>query len=376
MSKKKKILHLIDHLGVGGAQEIVHDLCKLTAKDFDCSVAYIFKKDVYKEKIELLGVDVYSLGLSENYNKLNSINPLLLFRLINLVNRGKYDIIHIHLYVVSFWAIFLKIVFPKIKVINTIHATKPMFVEPVYLIYRISRFFTDIFVAEYDSTVVDLKQIGVKDNRFRRINFGTDVVDNFKQNQTRGDLRKELGLLENEKILVSIARLSIERRINLFVEMMPTLLKEYPGAKLLIVGTGPEEERLKDLVVDLNLSEKVLFLGYRNDLPELLTSSDVYLTVFENRSPISIAAIQAWVYSMAVAGYNLGDMSLDDIRRQTPFITVCKEKEELVFELSRILRDDELKKEYGRQGFEYANKNYSLKNMVDEYDQLYRSLTE
>lgn len=106
------------------------------------------------------------------------------------------------------------------------------------------------------------------------------------------DVRKELGL-GNEKIILNINRLDPRKRVDLLIKAFKLLSRKIENAVLLIGGVGPEERNLKNLVEQLNLQNKVKFLGFieENDLWDYYSACDVF--VHPNWADFAIAPYEA-----------------------------------------------------------------------------------
>lgn len=77
----------------------------------------------------------------------------------------------------------------------------------------------------------------------------------------RQSKREELGIADSELVLLSLSRLSSEKNLDKLVHAFPEVLEQYPTAQLVFVGDGPSRMGLEELVAELGLSEKVLFVG-------------------------------------------------------------------------------------------------------------------
>lgn len=88
--------------------------------------------------------------------------------------------------------------------------------------------------------------------------------------------RKELNL-ENQFVVGHVGRLSYQKNHRLLVEIFNEILKKKPEALLLLVGVGEKEEEIKTQIYDRNISNKVKFLGNRNDVNELYQAMDVFV---------------------------------------------------------------------------------------------------
>ncbi len=78
-------------------------------------------------------------------------------------------------------------------------------------------------------------------------------------------------------ILLVVSRLTEEKNLPLALEALTLVIRRFPDAGLLIVGSGPEERRLKNLMKKLNLESHVEFVGWQNDLASFYKTSNLFL---------------------------------------------------------------------------------------------------
>ena len=94
--------------------------------------------------------------------------------------------------------------------------------------------------------------------------------------ETRNAVRKELGL-EGRKVIIHVGQFRTQKNHGKVIDVFNELHKRDDSFALVLVGTGEEQDNIKSKVEELGLKEDVLFLGNRNDIPELLMSADVFL---------------------------------------------------------------------------------------------------
>lgn len=94
--------------------------------------------------------------------------------------------------------------------------------------------------------------------------------------ETRNAVRKELGL-EGRKVIIHVGQFRTQKNHGKVIEVFNELHKRDDSFALVLVGTGEEQDNIKSKVEELGLKEDVLFMGNRNDIPELLMSADVFL---------------------------------------------------------------------------------------------------
>lgn len=115
----------------------------------------------------------------------------------------------------------------------------------------------------------------------------------------RAQLRRELGLHEQAKIALTVARLDTQKGHDFLIPAIPHIVKAFPELKFVWVGEGAQKTRLLELLADYNMTEQVLFPGYRPDIPRLLQASDLFIfpTYFEGQP---FALLEAMAYGLPV----------------------------------------------------------------------------
>ena len=93
---------------------------------------------------------------------------------------------------------------------------------------------------------------GIDIKKFER----PDITEQMKE-----DLREELGLTKENMMLLSLSRISYEKNIQAIIQGLPIIFERFPNARFVIVGDGPYVEKLSCLAEDLNIREKIQFVG-------------------------------------------------------------------------------------------------------------------
>lgn len=128
---------------------------------------------------------------------------------------------------------------------------------------------------------------------FTVINNGIDV-EKFDYNPAmRAKIRKELGL-ENNFVIAHVGRFSPEKNHTFLLDVFTEVVKQESSARLVLVGGGPLERKIKNLVIQKNLQNKVVFLGVRKDITALYQAFDVFvLPSFHEGMPVVAPEAQA-----------------------------------------------------------------------------------
>lgn len=90
----------------------------------------------------------------------------------------------------------------------------------------------------------------------------------------RSHVRKEMGIPEEAYVVVTVGELIRRKNYRIIIKIMPHLPEEI---HYVIVGSGQKEKELKKMAADSGVSDRIHFLGYRNDIPEIYKSSDLFV---------------------------------------------------------------------------------------------------
>jgi glycosyltransferase involved in cell wall biosynthesis len=98
----------------------------------------------------------------------------------------------------------------------------------------------------------------------------------FNEN-SRKELRKELGIDERELVLGNVGRLVPQKNQQFLIDLLPSLLKKLPNLLLALVGSGRLRKELEHKALDLGVDSHVRFLGVRTDVDKLYSVFDVFV---------------------------------------------------------------------------------------------------
>lgn len=117
--------------------------------------------------------------------------------------------------------------------------------------------------------------------------------------QLRQEVRQELGLPANSRLVLTVGRLDLEKGYGDLVPIIPQIIQEFPEVRFIWVGDGEAREYLINQVSEYEVQDKVLLLGYRRDVPRLLKSADLFVfpTHYEG---LPFALLEAMAYNLPV----------------------------------------------------------------------------
>lgn len=128
------------------------------------------------------------------------------------------------------------------------------------------------------------------------------------------------------------------KRVTDVVQAFKQIANQIP-AKLLLVGDGPEMSKVTKLVDELQLRQKVLFLGKQENLEELYSLSDLMLLLSEKES-FGLVALEAMACGVPVIGTNVGGIPEVIVPNETGYICELGDIEDIAEHSIKLLTDE------------------------------------
>jgi L-malate glycosyltransferase len=300
-----RVLHLITRLPVGGAERLLVDVARnLERNRFESIVCCIQEKGALAPELEAAGIALHCLERMRT----KRFDWGVVRALKRLLQREQIDLVHCHLYHANLYgriAAWLAGVPAVISVHNTYTRVK----IHRRLLNRVLANVTARIIAVSDETRRDiLRYDGVPGDKVVTIYNGIDVrrVDSAL---TRTEARQRLGIGAESIAIGCVGRLEEQKGHRYLFDALAIIGREAPplAARIqtLLVGDGRLREQLKQQVGALALDSRVMFLGTRGDVADILKALDLY--VMPSRwEGLSIAMLEAMAAGLAVVISDVG----------------------------------------------------------------------
>ena len=354
-----KILHITSSLKVGGAESLLVDLLKtLKEREIENSVLYFHEgpnvKKIRNMKIECIKVE----SLFKMYD------PIFLFNFFRLVKKINPDVIHSSLWAANFLSTIASKIF-KIPLLCSIHLASNL--EQETSDNKI-RTFLEKIIFKADSLVAvshSLKNELIL--KYPQLKNKLEVIENgIAAERFGGSIH-----MSSKFIIGTVGRFIPRKNHKFLIETFAELHKIYPNTELHLVGQGPLEDELKNLVFKLDLNSSIKFIK-TDDASSIYKNFDCFVLPSDQEG-LSIALLEA--LASGVASIVIGQDSKHDVISQNENgLIVKKEKNELIFAISRLILDPDLKIELSQNGRELVSSKYSLDKMVSSYIEVYKRI--
>lgn len=270
-------------------------------------------------------------------------------------------------------ALFLKI-FYKIQYINTIYG------EEIYLSKRYHTMPIIKLLVKYSSKNITISsgslkvclESGLKNGKLEIIPFGVDT--NFF---------KPITMDKDKKIfqILSIGYLIERKGFEYLIKAVNEVLKERDDVKLKIVGSGPLEKQIKNLIIELDLENNVEIISNISDekLLEIYNSSNLFVlpSIVDsqgNTEGLGVVLLEAMACKLPVIGSNIGGIPDIIQDKETGLLVPEKDVLELFRAIICVIEDTNLSKKLANNGYNKVIVKFSWEKIAKEYIDIYNSL--
>ena len=294
-------------------------------------------------------------------------------KLVDMVKLHKIEILHVHYAIPHAYAAYMakKMLQEEglyVPIVTTLHGTDITLVgnHPFYkpaVTFSINK-----------SDAVTTVSQSLKDDTLRLFDIKKEifVVPNFIDLDKYGtgftDCQRGMMAKDNEKIITHISNLRPVKRVQDVISVFYNIQKVMP-AKLMFVGEGPEREKVERRCQQLNIMDKVVFLGRSNEIDKILCFSDLFLLPSETES-FGLAALEAMASRVPVISSNTGGIPEVNIQGVSGFLSNVGDIEDMTKNALHILSDAKILKTFKEEARKQAT-NFDLHAIVPKYEAIY-----
>jgi glycosyltransferase involved in cell wall biosynthesis len=381
--EQKTILHVIDALNVGGAQELLVLLAEKTPRDAYRTLVCVLQPDTtIKQRIVAKGVPVYCFNRPRPTIFRPGDFTLYFYRnirdIILLCRREGVDVVHCHLSDAEFTGVLAGWLYRADRVLSTVHypALLPerkagnwrnaLRIAATRILYQLA----DNVVAVSDDVAEKLREVfHLSPSKIRIVINGIDV-------EAIHDTKPDLGLLPSlnaspgQRFLASVGRLMPPKGHRHLVEAMPFLLRRFDNLKLLLAGDGDLRKPLEQLSRDLNVQQAISFLGSRSDVHALLALTEVFVLPSISEGT-SLALLEAMAAAKPIVATDIPGNRAILRHRENSLLVPPGNPEKLGEAIALLLNDSATASQYGIQAYQDVRRQFSIDHTVTQLKALW-----
>lgn len=376
--EKKKVLYIITLAEAGGAQKYVFDLAKNLDKNrYEVAVASYGKKtDWLFENLEKEGIQTYPLK-----NLRRSINPiydtLAIFEIKKLISSIKPDIVHLNS---SKAGIIGSIASKKsnAKVVYTAHGF--VFNEPMSYIKKRIYIFAERLSSKYKDKVISISNFDYKTglkNKIATKNKFAVIHNGIKTDEfhflSKSDARKRLGLSEKEMVIGTIANYYKTKSLNRIIDAAKIITKQHKNTKFLLIGDGPEKEKLQRQIEDIGLLNN-FFIGPMKDAWSILKAFDVFVLP-SSKEGMPYVVLEAMLAEVPIIATRVGGVPEMITNGENGFLVDSSDKtsEQLADKIKYYTNHKEIIPIFTNKGYRKILSDFTLNKMIQETEKIYNN---
>jgi len=310
---------------------------------------------------------------------------LCLFYIINLLklNRNNnYDIINCHFLIPTGFLVVLLNKLLRKKVITTVYGAEMFPVINGKYVY-LSKFLS--YTISKSNYVVGISDASINAARFfyskKNMKIIPDGIDVEKFNSSVNSTKLSEKYSSYSNIIFTSGRFVERKGFIYLIKAMPLILKEKPDTLLIIGGDGPDYEKLNKLVLKLNISNNVKFLGFIADeeFPNYMKFADIFVlpSIIDRNGDTEGSGtilLEAMSSGTPVVGTNVGGIPYALKDGVGGFLINSNDSEAISNSILRLLNDEKLYNTMKNSAIEYVKKNFSNSIIASKYVNLFKEL--
>ena len=368
-AKKIKILQTIRQGKIGGGESHVLDLVQELDKDRYESVVLSFTKGPMIRRMEELGIKTYVIETEKPFDKSKrkEVSDILIAENI--------DIVHAH---------------GTRANSNTYYSAKSLSIPIVYTVHGWSfhkgqnflikklRVLGEQFLVGKSTITICVSNSNLQEGQGLFKIKNAVVIKNginqqrFNPDNTYDDLRGELNIAKDEVLVGYIVRVTMQKDPLTLIRAV-SLIDQSIKIKFLFVGEGDLLEEAKRLAAELNVGSKIIFLNFRQDVPNVLNAIDIYClpSLWEG---LPIGVLEAMAMRKAIVASDIEANKEIITNKQNGMLVPVKSPGLLAGALTMLAADSELRRTLGINAAKTIADNFNVQKMTRQVEDVYDSL--
>jgi len=284
------------------------------------------------------------------------------------------DLLHVHYaipHATSAWIAGEMLAEERLPVVTTLHGTDITLVGLHPSFHRITQF--AILKSDGITAVSEfLKEETARDFDVpaERIDVIPNFIDTRLYRPDREPCHRAALAPDGEPILMHVSNFRPGKRVTDVIEVFARVNREAPS-RLVMVGDGPERPFARERALQLDVADRVLFLGKHDSVEELLSCADVFLLTSDAES-FGLAALEAMACGAPVVGSNAGGIVEVVPNGEAGFLHAVGDVDGMAESALRLLKDEDFAKTIRENARAVAIERFSSEKIVPRYEALYQ----
>ena len=371
-SNRLNVLQFVTLFGIGGTERQVLNLVQaLDSSRFGVEVACLKRFGALLPEMEATGVPITEYKTTSLYNHMAVWNQM---RFVNHLRKRNVEIVHSYGFHSNVFAIPPARLAGAAAVLASIRDTGEHLTTMQRRVEKLFCRMVNCIVTNSEAVRNRLTNEGYDPQKIVVIHNGIELT-RFAKKTTDLRLHRELGIPSSTPLVAVFARLNELKGIEYFLRAVAGLIKRFDNVRFLIVGDGASRVELEKYAGQLGLNKHVVFMGFRLDVPILL--SEISVSVLPTLSEsFSNSLLEAMAASVPVVATRVGGNAEVVQGGITGLLVPPRDAEALARAIGQFLEEPSLGRKFGLAGRERVSKRFALDRMTHATERLYEGLME
>lgn len=332
------------------------------------------EKGLYHEACSKLGASVSTHVIPKKKSVVYFLKHT--FKLISYCKKNQIDLIYAHLETAALPAVLAQY-FINAKVFVCRHIideaylfNNKNFIRLNKIVYTLAK---NVIVVSEHSKDFMVKKERIEPSKIQVIRLAYNF--NFYSRPDSVEVSKIKNKFQAQLLLLTACRLVDPKRPECSIQVAKNLLAQGMDVKLLILGTGPEAEKLEGIISKEKLKDHIFLLGFKTNIIDYISACDVMIhpSILDSSSVIIKEA--GLVEKTVIACKQIGDVDEYLEHRKNSFLVSQNETEvEMSAILSELYNNRSIDLNFGAELKEQVLKRFSIENIISQYDNIHKSI--
>lgn len=297
-------------------------------------------------------------------------------KLVNTIKKYNIDILHVHYAIPHAYAGYMAKKMLKedgydIKMMTTLHGTD------ITLVGSHNFYKGAVNFSINKSDMVTSVSQSLKEDTLRifdiknEINVIPNFIDFENLNDNTEDCQRHMMAEDDELIITHVSNLRPVKRVEDVIRVFAGILNERK-AKLIIIGDGPDRDKAVNIAIELEVRDKVIFMGKSDDIEKILCFSDLFLLPSEKES-FGLAALEAMAHKVPVISTNTGGLPEVNIHGKSGYLSEVGDVEDMAKNALKIFKDNKTLQQF-KSAARARAEEFNIKHVIKNYEDLYEEM--
>jgi L-malate glycosyltransferase len=368
-----RVLHVLETIGSGGVERRRLSIAKLLDKSkFELKIVCTNAYGEFPEEFKRQGVEVIPIGSLKSMFDFNQHKKVM-----KIIDDYKPHIIHGAVFEgVTMAAIngFLK----RVPIVIIEETSDPQYrTWKGNLLMKLFSVLSTKVIGVSPAAIHYLKnKIHLSPTKVELINNGIAQPREISVVES-DELKNALNIQTDDVVIGTVGRMhdDTNKRFSDLISAFHLLSKQYQNVKLLMVGDGREREKYERQVKELNIEDKVIFVGYQNDVALYYSIFSIFTLVSSHES-FGLVLAEAMLHKLPIVATRVGGMQYIVDDNETGFLVEKYDIHQIKEKLELLCVNKSLRTDFGMKGFKKANLHYTEDRYVKHIQDLYVELVE